>query len=213
METIVELTRAIAHYLGEPWTFDEAPTRQMGADRAAITGLAAQAIYLHLEIGRSAPQPGRLVVTGDYPQHRHVSLLRDSEKPTITVAVARGAQTIAGDIQRRFLPAYQAAYDLARQRQQQHETKETELWQLLTQAAAALGVHAPRGPFDRITRATMYAHGHGSVEASPGYVPGTITITANSVPLPQALQILAILRAGHEEAGKLPEMEEPHDDG
>lgn len=102
MTDLQNLTKEVAQYLGKPWVY---------GGKGTYTWQAKIVRNDNAEIGTKATGPAdnrRIVVTGTYPGNH---LPFSTERPRITAAVGRGAEMIAKDIVRRFLPKYLALFE------------------------------------------------------------------------------------------------------
>jgi hypothetical protein len=156
-----ELAEAIAHYLStleETWTAEPYPSDRRG-DLYYLRGPDGEELLVKsYEGGR------RVRVTGNYPQYNHHNPLSfqftygDLDRPEITCAVDRGAETIAKEIRRRFLADYRACLEEARRLVRKYERHDQQIRETTLAIAGAL---------DLSEESIRWNRSHGNVTARP----------------------------------------------
>lgn len=105
-EQLRQLAARVARYLGDGWQPDTKCNSDWGHGAYLRQGHHPDAPRLSLS-GEDwrASSKGRIRVDGSWPPDRH-PYPYGVDAPSISVAVTRGAETIAAEIRRRLLPAY-----------------------------------------------------------------------------------------------------------
>lgn len=145
-------------------------------------------------------------VSGVYPDEQanveRVYLPRDMERPSINVSPARSANTVARDINRRFLPKYRELLAYVTGEVEKSKNAERERRALADRLADALGVSRPKhdDANGRPRRSTVNIPtdypGWGGFETS--YGGKTCELSLRTVDADTAVAIAKLLRDRHE---------------
>lgn len=121
-----ELVQQVCQHLPGRWRYDKASNER--SDRwvrllGAVEGLA---LLFRCDFYSNTRGKGRVAISGDYPPDAYrQGLLRDAPK-AITVALSRGPEKIAAEVQRRVLPDYLDRFEKVKnQVDAQHKLAET----------------------------------------------------------------------------------------
>ncbi len=87
---------------------------------------------------------GRLEIHGSFPRSDGNYRAPRGEKHNISVSAEKSAEQIAHDIQRRLLPGYRKAYELAVKEMKEHEEQQSRQEVLAKHLADILGVEIPK---------------------------------------------------------------------
>ncbi len=190
---LIQLTKDVAFFLNEGeqtpvWTFkpmDEPyPTQYISGPNEA---------ELSIRIETYGARKGRIEISGNFHIGRDRQFVdvrewngsQRSKLPEISVAGDRGAQAIAKEIQRRFLPEYLPLLAKAIVRRNESNTYEDKTRANLATLAEIAGARVPE---DR-GRTTTYFTG-GDIQVSGD----SITLKLSSLSVEQAKQILEMMK-------------------
>jgi hypothetical protein len=195
---LIQLTKDIAFFLNEgeqrpDWTFkpmDEPyPTQYITGPNEA---------ELSIRIETYGARKGRVEVSGNFHIGRNRQFVdvrewNGSERtklPEISVASERGAQAIAKEIKRRFLPEYLPLLAKAIARRDESNTYEDKSRANLATLAAIVNA---RVPAERDRTSTSFYHNdraYGDIQVSGD----SVTLKLSSLSVEQAKQILALVK-------------------
>lgn len=196
---LIELAALIAPLLGEGWTAGNG-TNRWGepAHWVAIAHTEGYALHLTTEYRK----PGRLVISGNWPEmeteanHRcvypsMVPGLNDTDRGSITVALDRSTATIGGEIQRRLLPGYVAAWTQCKAYADEWDRKARAREANIARFAALLGVPVNQYRKGHLTR--YRGTGYFSIDVEVYH--DQVRLDIQSVPLDEAEAIIKQLLA------------------
>jgi len=143
----------------------------------------------------------KIEVWGDYPRteatfngHGKETVLHGDEYPKrIYISPTRTPASIAGDIKRRFMPTYEAAFNLATQRIADKKVSADKTSANVAELAKVLGVEAN----NNYPTELRWSNGYNSkpyIYADFKVSDDSVTIKTGSVPLDMALAIAKILK-------------------
>jgi len=194
---LIQLTKDVAFFLNEgettpAWTFkpmDEPyPTQYISGPNEA---------ELSIRIETYGSRKGRVEVHGNFHIGRNREFIdvrewNGSERaklPEISVSGERGAQAIAKEIKRRFLPAYLPLLAKAIARRDEANTYEDKTRANLAMLAEIVGARLPEDH----GRTTTYFTG-GDIQVSGD----SITLKLSSLSIEQAKQILEMMKGARQ---------------
>jgi hypothetical protein len=147
------------------------------------------------------PSPGRLEICGNF---NLLALQKDGQStpqwfghgiasPSITVSAARTVEQIAKDIQRRFLPAYAAAFETAAQRRNADDACRRQA------ASAALAIQTAVGDFGHISdrsdfRVYLNRNAENSLSLGVGISGDLVKLEVGYLPQDKALAVINFLK-------------------
>lgn len=138
-ELAPQIAAALSELLAQTWT--HAPREEVSR-YTCITGPDGCGLHVDLD---TWPKKPRLNITGQWPKSigdgrgRH-SFYPYQDQPHITVAFGRGAQAIAKDISRRFLPKYLPMWEQMVEQRASYMDENKREQEVLARLAAAGGV-------------------------------------------------------------------------
>lgn len=163
---------------------------------AEIKGPEGQAFSLHFE---GYGNQGKLRVTGTFPRTNdgeYIGIPRGTSDPEIGVSLSRGAETIAKEITRRFLPEYLPILAMVQKTKQERDLIAAMV--ASNTAALAAAFEEPLSK-NETTRKETLKNGHlhvGSHRCFYGEArisTTTVNLTLGSIPLATAHKIAALL--------------------
>lgn len=192
-ELAPQIAATLSDLLGQTWTHAPPPERCW---YTYITGPGGCGIHVSLDTRNSG---GRLNITSQWPEQINDgrgthSFYPYQDRPHITVGFGRGAQAIAKDIARRFLPKYLPMWEQMLQRRAAYMDERKREQELLARLAAAGGathngteVHIwQRGKIGE-PRATA------TVSFCPDKDNPTVNLKLGNIPITTAEQIMALV--------------------
>ena len=176
--TTDNLAQAVAVSLGPEWTYNHAERTITRADGAGF--------YLSVRADK------RVHLGGDRPAGTSYGSVGNPPKG-ITVAMSRGPQAIAREIERRLLPEYLRWYAQAVRRLAETQAVETARTELLSEMAAIIGVAAPTPGRDQGVYAHLLRPGCSSACVTSTY-DGRVNIIIASATPDLARALLRVIR-------------------
>jgi hypothetical protein len=138
----------------------------------------------------------RVHVTGRWPRLANGQPNRPSESPSITIARDRGAEAIAQEIRRRFLPAYVAAYRTLKQQVDEDHVRHSAVKVELERLAEMIGQKIVNDGFSR-GQGTIYGYGPAGtgfhITFTSNFYSQNCKMVMDSVPFGLARQLVEIL--------------------
>jgi len=187
----LETVSGIAEYFPE-W---EVEIKPVGFDRAhpQMTAPNGARVYFNLQGKGDNTMQGKIWVSGFYPQHNgfYHSDAKPENRVHIGVSLHRGAEVLAKEIKRRFLPDYLSLYDLCIKYVKDQETLDATQARTLNMLHKKFGGHIRR-PWgsnqpDKIDINTKEARAEVTVNQS------SINIDLKYMTTEQATRVLAAL--------------------
>lgn len=185
---------AVAAELGPDWSVTQ-PAGTDTMDHLARLGNGTQSITFILRFYGD----GKVEVSGGYADRNKPVYLphRDGaewQRPRINVSPTRPAKTIANDIRRRFLPAYEEVRAYVAERVEQANTAQAEQAVSIKSMADALGVEAPqRREFDTEPPSSVRFMADVWGDFRANHDGSSYTIDLHSVPAELAEQIARLI--------------------
>jgi hypothetical protein len=135
-----EIMGAVGKILGG-WTLRAIPEEDQAHSWAYLDGENGATIVGG--VGRWGIGPGRIEIRGEWPRSDEFRCVEYApyytDVPKITVALSRGPESIAGDIERRFLPEYLPAFEKQREALEAGDTREHHQDAVTRRLAAIIG--------------------------------------------------------------------------
>jgi hypothetical protein len=175
-------TEATAFHLGKPWEYQE-PGGYRWIGRIANGKAEIRLRASDQSRGSGQRDIRRIIVSGFYPGDH---LPWGTKLPRITVAMSRGAETLAKEIRRRFLSKYLALYG-----ENQKSKRENEAWLKQEDKTRAKLLDLSGGTLSagRVIHFSGPGGCDGTIEVS-----GSVKIELRSVKHQEAIRIAWVLR-------------------
>ena len=195
-ELAPQIAAALSNLLAQTWAHKPPPDRDW---YTYITGPRGCGIHASVD----SHNGGRLAIIGLWPDP-----IRDTrgthtfypykDRPRITVAFGRGAQAIAKDITRRFLPKYLPMWEQAVQRRDAYKNeskREQEFLDRLAAAGGAKATHEAGQPEVRIWQRGRFDEPQATATVSfyPDADNPTVELKLENIPVTSAETILALV--------------------